>query len=217
MDEISNKTLAILLIGAIIISLGGTLISLNRLARIKVPLITGFYGADEEAIVQLDITGLVQVNFTLDEINWGSGYVNSTEDFCVLNSYDAAIGDNCTNFDPVTTGLVLENVGNRNATLNITMSKDAATFIGGLSPVCQWNVSEWDEAGSAPGLEVTAGAWQACSTIHVVVCNSTGGGFLCENTKDELLFDVLVQIPHPATGVTAGAKTNVMTATAAAI
>ena len=216
MDEISNKTLAILLIGAIIISLGGTLISLNRLARIKVPLITGFYGADDEAIVQLDITGVVQVNFTTDDINWGSGYVNTSEDFCVLNSYDIAIGANCTGFTPQTAGLVLENIGNKNATLNISMSKNADDFIGGTDPVCQWNVSV-SEPGSAPGIAVTPGDWQACSTTHVEVCSSTGGGFLCDNNNDELRFDVLVQIPHPSTGVTAGGKTNVMTATATAI
>lgn len=216
MDEISNKTLAILLIGAIIISLGGTLISLNRLARIKVPSITGFYGSDEEAIVQLDITGIVQVNFTIDTIDWGSGYVNSSEDFCVLNSYDAAIGANCTGFTPQTAGLVLENIGNTNATLNISMSKDAADFIGGVGPVCQWNVSV-SEPGSAPGLQLTPSAWQACSTTHLEVCDSTGGGFLSDNTNDEIRFDVLVQIPHPSTGVAAGAKTNVMTATASAI
>jgi len=69
MDEISNKTLAILLIGAIVISLGGTLISLNRLARIRIPGITGFYGAAEEAEVRLDIESNVQVNFTTDTIN----------------------------------------------------------------------------------------------------------------------------------------------------
>ena len=214
MDEISNKTLAILLIGAIVISLGGTLISLNRLARIKVPLITGFFGAEEEAIVQLDITALVQVNFTTDTINWGSGYVNITNTFCVLNSYDATIGDNCTGFTPQTAGLILENIGNKNVTLNITMEKNGDTFIGGTNSLseCKWNVSE-SKTGSAPGLELTPGDWQDCSTTPVVVCNSTGNGFLCDNTKDTLKFDVLVQIPNDASG----AKSNVMTASAAQI
>jgi len=213
MEEISNKTLAILLIAAIVISLGGTLISLNRLARIKIPIITGFYGAAEEAIVQLEITSLVQVNFTTDTINWGSGYVTAGYDFCVLNSYDAAIGANCTAFTPQTAGLVLENVGNKNVTLNITMQKDAATFIGGTSPVCQWNVSEL-ESGSAPGLALTAGEWQTASTTSVVVCNSTGNGFLATDATDTLNFDVLVQIPSDAS---AGTKSDVMTASAAQI
>ncbi len=215
MDEISNKTLAILLIGAIIISLGGTLISLNRLAGIKVPLITGFYGSDEEAIVQLDIEGTVQVNFTTDTIDWGSGYVNSTVDYCVLNSYDAAIGDNCTSFDPQTAGLILENIGSFNVTLNISMSKDAAAFIGGSGPVCKWNVSNSETNSIATNAwMVTPGDWQTCSTTHIAVCNNTDNGFLYGNSNDELHFDVLVSIPHPSTGVDPGAKTNVMTATA---
>ena len=211
MEEISNKTLAILLIAAIVISLGGTLISLNRLARIKVPIITGLYGLPEEAIVQLDITSLVQVNFTTDTINWGSGIISSN--YCVLNSYDAAIGSNCSGFTPNTAGLVLENIGNKNVTLNITMEKDAASFIGGTSPVCQWNVSELD-SGSAPGLALTAGAWQTCGTTAVVVCNSTGNGFLAADAADTLQFDVRVEI---ATDALSGSKTNVMTASAALI
>ena len=211
MDEISNKTLAILLIGAIIISLGGTLISLNRLARIKVPMITGFYGAAEEAEVKLEITSLVQVNFTTDTIDWGAGTI--TSNYCVLNSYDAAIGSNCSGFTPNTAGLVLENIGNQNVTLNITMGKDAATFITGTSPVCQWNVSVL-EPGSAPGLALTAGAWQTCGTTAVVVCNSTGNGFLAADAADTLQFDVRVEIP---TDALSGSKTNVMTASAAQI
>ena len=213
MDEISNKTLAILLIGAIVISLGGTLISLNRLARIKVPMMTGFYGLSKEAIVQLDIESNVQVNFTTDTIDWGSGYVSIGEDFCVLNSYDAAIGANCTSFTPQTAGLILENIGNRNVTLNISMSDNAASFIGGLNPVCKWNVSE-SEPGSAPGLEPTPSDWQTCAITPTVVCNSTGNGFLSTDGSDTLHFDVLVEIPSNAFGTN---KQNVMTASAALV
>jgi len=209
MDEISNKTLVILLIGAIIISLGGTLISLNRLASVKIPIITGFLpGAPETAIVQLNIEGVVQVNFTIDTIDWGSGTIISS--YCILNSYDAAIGTNCSDFGPNTAGLVLENIGTFNVTLNITMEKDATSFIAGTNPVCQWNVSE-SEPGSAPGLALTPGDWQPCSTTPVVVCNETGNGFLYGNSNDELHFDVEVKI---ATDATPGSKTNVMTATA---
>ena len=213
MDEISNKTLAILLIAAIVISLGGTLISLNRLARIKIPIITGLYGLPEEAIVQFDISALVQVNFTTDTIDWGSGTVATGYGFCVLNSYSASIDANCSTFTPQTAGLVLENIGNKNVTLNITMQKNAASFITGTGPVCQWNVSN-KEPNSCPGIALTLGSWQTCATTAVVVCNSTGGGFLATDTSDTLHFDALVQIPSDALS---GAKTNVMTASAAQI
>ena len=212
MDEISNKTLAILLIGAIVISLGGTLISLNRLAGIKIPMITGLYGEPHEAIVQLDITSVVQVNFTTDTINWGSGTVVVGKDFCVLNSYDSSIGANCSTFTPQTAGLVLENIGNKNVTLNITMQKNAADFIHPTNAVCQWNVSNL-ETGSCPGMARTPSSWQTCSATPTVVCNSTGNGFLADDGADTLKFDVRVQIPSAATG----GKENVMTASAALI
>jgi len=213
MEEISNKTLAILLIAAIVISLGGTLISLNRLARIRIPIITGLYSEPYEAEIALTITALMQVNFTTDTINWGSGTVATGTGFCVLNSYDSSIGANCTDFTPQTAGLVLENIGNKNVTLNITMGKNAASFITGTSPVCKWNMSNL-ESGSCPGIALTPGAWQTCATTAVVVCNSTGGGFLAADASDTLNFDVLVQIPSDAI---AGTKENVMTASAAEI
>jgi len=212
MEEISNKTLAILLIAAIVISLGGTLISLNRLARIRIPMITGLYGEPYEAEIALTITALVQVNFTTDTINWGSGTVATGYGFCVLNSYDSSIGANCTDFTPQTAGLVLENIGNKNVTLNITMQKNAADFIYPTGAVCQWNVSNLDP-GSCPGIALTPGAWQTCAATAVVVCNSTGGGFLADDASDTLNFDVRVQIPSAATG----GKSNVMTASAALV
>ena len=43
MAEISNKTLALLLVAAIVVSLGGLLVTLNRLSSLYLqPSITGF-------------------------------------------------------------------------------------------------------------------------------------------------------------------------------
>ncbi len=187
MEEISNKTLAILLIAAIVISLGGTLISLNRLARIRIPSITGF-GTTDTAGVNLSITGVTEVNWTTDDIYWESGTVTTT----------------------VSSPLVLENIGNTNVTLNITCGKTAATFIGHADAVYQWNASN-REPGSCPGLAISAGAFQTASTDPVVVCNSTGGGFLATDGSDTMNFDVRVVIPSAAPS---GSKTSTFTATA---
>jgi len=202
MDEISNKTLAILLIGAIVISLGGTLISLNRLARIRLPGITGF--ATDIGGVNLSITGVTEVNWTTDDIYWGPGTVTTGTSTCTLTSYDG--NTNCTTFGTVSSPLVLENIGNTNVTLNITCGKTAATFIGHADAVYHNK-----EPGSCPGLAISAGAFQTASTDPVVVCNSTGGGFLATDGSDTMNFDVRVVIPSAAPS---GSKTSTFTATA---
>lgn len=213
MDEISNKTLAILLIGAIVISLGGTLISLNRLAGIRIPMITGL--AIDTAAVGLDISGLAQVNWTTSTIQWSTGSVVAGKATCTLNSYSDPIDTvNCSGFAAQNAGLVLENTGNKNVSLNISFGKNASTFIGDgsvVTAVYQWNVSnlEADSCGTDT-LELDS-SWQTASTTHTVVCNSTDGGFRFVDNKDRLKFDVMVVIPSDAAS---GGKTDSITVTA---
>jgi len=213
MDEISNKTLAILLIGAIIISLGGTLISLNRLARVRIPSITGF-GSTDTAGVNLTISTLAEVNWTTDSINWGSGTVATGLGFCVLDTMQDSLSANCTGFSPPDGGgsLVLENIGNKNLTLNISTSNNASDFIGDgatYNAVYKWNASNL-EPSSCPGLAIAEGAWQTASTVHTEVCNTTGGGFLAGDGSDTMIFDVSIEIPNDATP---GEKLSTITAT----
>ncbi len=205
MDEISNKTLAILLIGAIVISLGGTLISLNRLARIRIPTITGLATTDE-ATVTLEITGLAEVNFTTAAINWGAGTVVSGTRTCTLTTYNASgdsLHENCSTFSPADGGgnLVLENIGNKNVTLDLHTGKTASNFIGGTGPEYQWNISESEEGScGADSWEITQGAWQTAATTNTTICNSSNGGFLTDDGHDELIIDVRVVIPNDAFG-----------------
>jgi len=219
MEEISNKTLAILLIAAIVISLGGTLISLNRLARVRIPGITGFTLTDE-ATVALEISSLTEVNWTTASIDWGSGYVTGGYDFCVLDTIQGSLSANCTDFSPENGGgnLVLENIGNKNVSLNITISNDATGFIGDgatYSAEYYWNFSNAEADSCASGsIELTEGQWYLANTTTIIVCNSTGGGFLANDNSDTLNFDVRILIPSDATP---GSKTSTITAGAVEI
>ena len=70
MDEISNKTLAFLLVGAIVISLGGTLISMNKLSDMAAA--TGLISSDKtNGTVTLNVTTSIAINVTDDAINLG--------------------------------------------------------------------------------------------------------------------------------------------------
>lgn len=212
MDEISNKTLAILLIGAIVISLGGTLISLNRLARVRIPLITGLIA--DEATVNLTIGTLTQVNWTTFDLDWGSGTVVQGKATCKLHTLnDTLDAINCTGFEADAGGpLVLENVGNKNVVLNISTGKTAADFISGYNPVYQWNASDIEPGSCVNVTTVTyvLGDWQAGSATHTTVCDV----FYASENADTMQFDVMIVIPSNAT---AGDKTDIITATIIAI
>lgn len=136
MDEISNRTLAILLIGAIVISLGGTLISLNRLGRIKTvsfPGITGMAVNQTLGNVSLEVTDVTWINFSIWQCDFGDGFVTGSAT-CGMNStgwINTTGGGQCsTDFTGCTNALEIRNIGNHNVTLNITMASGSTTFLG---------------------------------------------------------------------------------------
>jgi len=214
MEELTNRTLSILLVAAIVISLGGTLISLNRIYQIQYA--GGISGrATDTASMSLDLQALAEVNFTTDTINWGSGNVVAGKSQCRLDSYSSSIDSvNCSGFTPQPNGLVLENIGNKNVSLNISFEKTAEDFIGISTAQLKWNVSDL-ESGSCGDWKVTQGNWiNVSNTSDVEVCGATNGGFKANDDSDTLKLDVMVVIPSDTPP---GAKSNTVTARVAEI
>src|SRR3989338_9071791 len=79
----------------------------------------------------LSVGNWTAVNFTTNIVNWGSGAVQAGQLNATLNTLGEVANGNWTN---ITSGLILENIGNVNATLDIKTGKTAATFLGGTSP-----------------------------------------------------------------------------------
>lgn len=234
MKEVSNRSLAILLVFAILISIGGTLTSLNKLASMGYKSkgdFTGFaINTNENASVSLTVAAITAINFTTETIDWGSGAVDPGFDYCNITSQGAngssvtgdyaLAGNHCDidSFNVVTGGLILENIGNKNVTLNMSCGKTAATFLGGTGPLYMWNVSTLGvESTSCMNLAQDSGMWrnapgyQHCANnlsaggIGQLVCNETGGGFSSEDDHDTLRFDFYLAIPSDATS---GTKTD---------
>jgi len=256
MNEMSNRTLALLLVGAIVISLAGTFISLSKLSRISG--LTGLaVDTDENATVTLNILSRTEVNWTVFEINWGSGYVDSGYSGCNLSTHGlngsrtgiySTEGDGCdtdsfnstARSGDTTSGLVLENVGNKNVTLNITSTKNAAEFIGGTDPIYWFNVTDNTAMGGETyscmnvdidaddyGLGLLADAYTnmagnyttmsnfgSDAGIGTAICNATAGGFNFEDYADKIRIDIFVRIPADAAS---GAHTDTITAIVEAI
>ena len=136
MEDLSNRTLAILIGIAIIISISGIL-------AIPKQGVT-FLGAvtnTTTGVANVSIQSVTQIRLNNATVDFGIGFVNSTSARCILesnnsNRYDSAYttvhpcdkvgGGPGFNAPAITSAFVIENVGNVNVTLQINSS-----FFGG--------------------------------------------------------------------------------------
>lgn len=159
------------------------------------------------------------VNFTTRAINWGSGKVNQASSSASLTTFETnnVTGGNWT----LTTsgGLKIENIGNVNVSLNLSVGKNASEFIGGTNPAYEWNLSNSEASsctnaagtGNAPRMNVF---YQANTTL-----STNGGGLGCsvfrfETGNDEVRIDFNLTIPEDSY---TGALGDVITATITAL
>ncbi len=121
--ELSNKSLALLLVAAIVISLGGTLISLNRLS-------------------QQGLTGLAAGTVVLNVSENMSCTISSNVSFgtsvgqilTIVNLSTAVANTNgftdCTSNDACR-GMMINNTGNINVNVTFSSDKNGTTLLGG--------------------------------------------------------------------------------------
>jgi len=164
--------------------------------------------ATDIGTVNVTIESTATINFTDDNINFGSGqvYANVTSATLESNSSDYTGG----NWSWSTDTLDIENTGNVNVTIHLKADKNGSTMIGGTSP--QFNYSAFDgEAGSCAA-NVTEGAWYDVNTTDpgTLICD-----ILDENdNQDVVSIRVRLVIPNNAE---AGAKGAIFTATGTGI
>jgi hypothetical protein len=209
-DDINNKTLATLLVIAIIVSIGGTLISLNRLSKFGGYGITGF-AASGTAKVNLTVTSSSGITVT-QAIDFGAGYSNaSTSTNCTMESNlssgarpDTDCKGDWANFISSSTKqyIIVQDTGNTNGNLTINASAVATTWIDTFS-------TAWSQAWYA-ALNPTANdgcidanqtiAWTTLSTgtPSALCVNATGTAFTY-GTNSILWVAAKVNVPFDAT------------------
>jgi len=132
----SSKLFLMFAVAAVVLSLfsvGLLYLSVGNFVNLISGRVTG--------TANLTVEPLAAVNFTTNSVNWGSGRVNTG----VSRAYLLAASDGFVvngNWTTVVSGLILKNTGNTNVTLNLSVGKTAASFIGGTNPVYQWMVTE---------------------------------------------------------------------------
>ncbi|MFC1741512.1 hypothetical protein ACFL3V_03175 [Nanoarchaeota archaeon] len=215
-EDMSNKTLTILVAIALILMLGSTVLFISKLRGENISA----RATTDQAQARLRITSLASINFTISSVDWGSGFVNETATYCQLDTEGGNNPSNCSNFTTVYEGLRLENDGNRNVQLNISANNTAAQFLGGTNPLYEWKLAnnESDSCGSK-GIgtncvtNVSALQFQTYSTasntpVDVCAC------FRPSDPSDLLNIELMVRVPSDSFS---GLRDTTITAVATAI
>ena len=151
--------------------------------------------------VNLTITQNLTLNVVQDVINFSTGYVNTGEAGAILNTsadgYWASASSvpnwtNTSDYDP--RPLQLRNDGNVNASVNISSGKDAATFIGGTTPIYQFNGSQ-AESDSCKD-DATLADYTSLTTLGQLLCANLGTA----EDEDDLYVHCLIWVPSDAIG-----------------
>lgn len=152
MQEISNKTIVLLLAFALFITVASSVFTLQKINSFgqTFNVITGApsFSFGETNITVSSVTSLsLQTGGNGTVINFGSGYVNSTCNACFMDSNgvssnafgngsftsNAGTATCCTTFTVPTSGFLLENTGNTNLSVGYTCTGNCtfASFLGG--------------------------------------------------------------------------------------
>ena len=144
----SNKVIAALLMVALVLAIGTTFLSLSKITNLTYPfeIITGAASASGTGYTNLTITSTTSLTNQNAQINFGSGRVNSTCSYCVMDSngvnnsmysngsnFGNPDGRCCVGFSGAVLGFLLENTGNTNLSLGYTCAGNCThvLFIGG--------------------------------------------------------------------------------------
>ena len=231
MKQISNKTLTYLLIAAIVVSVGGTMVSINRLNKAMLqPGITGFAGT-ETGKVNVTIASVSSITIPDAVIDFGSCSPNASTGTNVSsnNSNEWGAPGVCTKAGAAVAesdNITVQNDGNKNINISVKTSAIAgATFIGGTDPGFYYttrNASNREGCFNITGhghtspsnFDGTTGMqlnWQsfvAADTEYLACTNLT-----YEDSADQFSFFVLLDLPPDAP--VAGEQSVTVTFTAA--
>jgi hypothetical protein len=130
MADVSNKTVALLLVVVIAVSLGGMLLTLSSMSNMS----TGFavFSNQTGGYTNFSINSTLSITFSQASVDFGLGQVNQSHSNCNLTTNGTPISTlACLGF--TTTGLgnlTIENNGNEQVNVSLNMSANASMFIG---------------------------------------------------------------------------------------
>jgi len=215
-NEISNKTLAVLLVGAIFVSLFGTFISLSKLDMISAPSGLGGITGLATGNVTLAVSGLSE--FTVTNVDFGTIIPNSTAQWISTNTTNAWIGgspNDCSNASGACAGILISNDGNSILNLSFYTNSNASTLIGGTNPKFSFMVRNDNQTTGESGCNGTVhnnvGWTEITANQHYDICNTSAEhtGFGYPSGADKMVIEFNLTIPAD-TPQTLGSQANLL-------
>ena len=197
--EITNKTLAVFLVVAVVISVGGTILSLDRIGNLRIQT-TGFATSSTQGNATINVTSQTSIRFSINSVDFGAGSVNTTGGYnnCTMSLNDTAVFTKvgCLSFNANNAAgpsFVIENDGGTYVNLTLNSTKNAASFIGGTNPAFEYAIYQNETSSCKLSIYNESNV----STVAANVVN------ICQNlsyldTEDTLRIYVRVRIPYDA-------------------
>jgi len=221
-EQITNKSLAFLLVGAIVVSLFGTFISLNRLNSLS-PGLQGITGlaTNGTGTVTLSVSSSASFRFAAPTVDFGTIQPNSTGFWISTasnNSWANGSGNanNCLSaVADACRGIEIENDGNEVLNISFNTTSNATHLIGGTAPAFSFMVANGTRVGpgNSDGCNgtITYDTWQ--TVVHDTmfpICNGTGNGGLGYSAgADRVTIEFNLTIPGDAPQATGQANITV--------
>lgn len=214
--DISNRTLAMFLVAAIVVSVFGTFISLNRLSGLQGSTTGMGWGAGTESTGTAEVTILENTEIeVISDVNFGtidtsSGWVGigsitlDTDTDNSLGQDPAWSLNDCTIEDTVSgdhsndcRGIEVRNIGTTIVDVSMTSSETATTLFGGslATPAFQTMVIDGDldkgTTGGCVGVDNQNAAWREVTLAEQQLCHDLEYG-----ATNTFTVEVSVTIPE---------------------
>ena len=175
----------------------------------------------------LTIESRTSINFSTANLTWGRGSVTPGQTVATLSSSGGVVTNG--NWTVNSAGLILENIGNQNVSLEVLFGKSASAFIGGSAGTVltdgdyRYNVSD-NEIGSClnntKGIAGTVMSSGYNKSVFFYVNNTSPGTKVCDlfqfgNNNDTIRIDIYLNIS--STSSVTGSVEDTITATATAL
>jgi len=203
--EISNKMLAWLVVSAIVVSIFGTVISLNKLNQAS--SLTGFATSNVTGTASVAISSQTVLRFVVSSIDFGTGQINTSGGYynCTMWINDSTTGTitktGCVNFNStIGSTFTLQNAGTTYLNVTLNFTANATQFIGGstVPPSLQFMASNNGTGASCLNGLAYNNSWTEVQVANVTLYN------ICQNlsyyTNNTMMLGIKVVIPADAQG-----------------
>jgi hypothetical protein len=199
MEDMSNKSLVLLLLAAIVISLGGTFISLNKLNQ---------EGPTGLAAGQVNLTMSPSASCRIDSnVTFGSGTQPVSMIFIGTNNTNTGTGFNDCTTNPLCYGMMVNNTGNVNVNVTFYSNINGTTLLGGpgagnddfnYSVMSGTNAMPAIEPGCQLGLK---SAWTYVNETVTLICSNLT--YVDTNDMLNIEYNISIDSQTPANAKTA--------------